>query len=410
MRDFNISTGLGAYNMPEMSQVTSNCITDCRTSMTFYSTVSGGNYPKLPLIRNNFLYNYNYIGISVFNYSGNIGTSSSPGLNTLWSNNNSATDINSNTPITVADNFGMFNISFPQVQITSNNPYHSTASCGHQIFNMPSQGNLNTSYVCDNTSRILNPLMGAGGNYALSLNYQDAMKATQTPFEHASMILASLENPDLNLLTELMESPDLSQNQKALLEYNFHYRNADYANAQAGLEMFVPVDRDDLNFKNLAMYDLNVIDKGWETITTQEIENMEMIVDEDSKYSNLAISLLNNVSGYRDYILEEPAYADVFKTDNIKRIERDGSHLSIYPNPVKNTAYIELLNNMDGNSKIEVFDVNGKLINEYSLQIVAGGIELDVAHLQNGIYFVTLINSESGIMQKGKMVKVDNQQ
>ena len=31
----------------------------------------------------------------------------------LWSNYNSAIDINSNSTITVADNFGMFNISFP---------------------------------------------------------------------------------------------------------------------------------------------------------------------------------------------------------------------------------------------------------------------------------------------------------
>lgn len=410
MKDFNSSIGLVAFNMPPQSEVSSNCITDCRTSIIFFGTASGANLPVLPVIRNNFLYNYNYTGISVHNYSGNIGTVSSPGLNTLWSNNNSATDINSNTSITVADNFGMFNISFPQVQITSNNPYHSTASCGHQIFNMPSQGNLNINYLCDNSARILNPMMGAGGNYLLAPDYKESLKSSLTPYQHASMIMASVEDPDADLLATVFENSDLSQNEKALLEYDFHYRKADFTNAQASLEMFISPDHEELNFKNLALYDLTVIDKGWEALTAQEVENMKSIVDEESKYSNFAIALLNNVSGYRDYILEEPAYADVLKTDNIKHIENGGSYLNIYPNPVQNTAFIELLNNTDGSSKIEVFDVNGKLISEYSVQLVSGGIELDVANLQNGIYFVTLTNSESGFMQKGKLVKVDNQQ
>ncbi len=158
-----------------------------------------GNTP-LPLIRNNFLYNYNNVGINVQGHSGNIGTLSSPGLNTLWSNYNSAVDINSNTSITVADNFGMFNISWPQVQITSNRPYHSTASCGHQIFNMPSQGNLNISYTCDHYKQIQDPLSGTGGTYNLSGNYLEILIGSEDQFNLANMILASYENADAELL------------------------------------------------------------------------------------------------------------------------------------------------------------------------------------------------------------------
>ncbi|MEZ5194968.1 MAG: hypothetical protein R2764_00795 [Bacteroidales bacterium] len=106
MRTFNGTRGLFAINMLS-SQVSNNCITDCYTSMDFRSFAEA---PPLPLIRNNFLYNYNYVGINVQGHSGNIGTNSSPGLNTLYSNDNSAIDINSNSTITVADNFGMFNI------------------------------------------------------------------------------------------------------------------------------------------------------------------------------------------------------------------------------------------------------------------------------------------------------------
>ncbi|MBM3436471.1 MAG: hypothetical protein FJY07_09685, partial [Bacteroidetes bacterium] len=122
MRNYNNTRGIMGINMTQTSEVSSNCVTDCYTSMDFKSFLG---IKPLPLIRNNFLYNYNHVGINAQNHSGNIGISGSPGLNTLWSNKNTSVDINSTSNITVADNFGMFNISWPQVQITSNNPYHS---------------------------------------------------------------------------------------------------------------------------------------------------------------------------------------------------------------------------------------------------------------------------------------------
>jgi len=406
MKDYNGSFGIMAYNMSSMSEVSSNCITDCYTSMNF----SGwGGTKILPLIRNNFLYNYSYVGINVQGHTGNIGTVTDPGLNTLWSNKNTAVDINSSLPITVADNFGMFNISFPSVQITSNNPYHSTASCGHQIFNMPSQGNLNINYNCDNPSRKSGLMTGAGGNFYLEPGYQETLKSSPTPFEDANMLMASVENADLMLLNEIIRVTDLTPNQEALLMYDFYYRNGDYHNARASMGMFAPLTRDEQDYKTLSVYGLDAIAYGWDGFSEGDIETMKMIAAEESIYANLAISLLNNVSGYRDHTTEEVVLPDVMWTDNIKRVETDGSYLNIYPNPVTNTAYIEFIDNSDGNSKIEVFDIRGKLVNDIDISIISGGIEMDVQQLRGGIYFVTITNPESGYIQKGKLVKVDNQ-
>jgi hypothetical protein len=376
--------------------------------MNFSGWGWGGNPSILPLIRNNFLYNYAYVGINVQSSTGNIGTVTDPGLNTLWSNNNTAVDINSSTSITVADNFGMFNISFPFVQITSNNPYHSTASCGHQIFNMPSQGNLNINYDCDNSSGKSGMMTGAGGNFLLEPGYQEILKYSATPFEHANMIMASVENPDMVLLDEIIQLTDMTSNQEALLTYDFYYRNGDYQNARASMEMFAPLTRDEQDYKTLSMYDLDAIVYGWDEFPGEDIETMKMIVADESVYANIAVSLLNNVSGHRNHITEEIVVPDVMWTDNIKRVETDGSYLNIYPNPVTNTAYIEFIDNSDGNSKIEVFDINGKLVNDINISLVAGGVEMDVQQLRGGIYFVTITNPESGFIQKGKLVKVDN--
>ena len=231
MRNFNNTRGISTVDLSTKSEVSSNCINDCYVSMDFKTTTAGLALPK---IRNNSLYNYNFVGINVSGYSGNIGTAIpfDPGLNTLWSNYNSAIDINSNSSITVADNFGMFNISFPQVQITSNRPYHSTASCAHQIFNLPSQGNLNINYTCDNFKSLIPALSGSSGLYTLAPGYKETLQSSANQFNDANMILASVQNPDLNLLNEILASTSLTDNEKSVLKYNFNYNKADYQDAR----------------------------------------------------------------------------------------------------------------------------------------------------------------------------------
>ena len=67
---------------------------------------------------------------------------------------------------------------------------------------------------------------------------------------------------------------------------------------------------------------------------------------------------------------------------------------------------MELVHNNGEDCKIELFDISGKLVNDYTVNFVTGGIELDIRNLKNGFYFITLTDASSGIMQQGKMVKL----
>jgi parallel beta-helix repeat protein len=408
MKNFNNSTGLLGYGMSSQSEVSGNCITDCRVSMDFRRGWGGVTLPPLPNIRNNFLYNYSSVGINVQSLSGNIGTLTDPGLNTLWSNNNASRDINSNTNITVADNFGMFNISWPQVQIVSNNPYHSTASCAHQIFNMPSQGQLNVNYTCDHFPTIAYPLTRGEGLFYLSPDYREALKASSNQYNDASIILANYDNSDVNLLNEIVELTTLSDNEKALLQYNFYYRNADYLNARMHLNQFNPNSTDEEDFKTLRLYDLDIIENGMGILLENDLEILRSIQDKKPGYSNFATSILNNSPTYTNYKIEEITVEDVEISGDVKHIENDGSFLHIYPNPFSNTVFIELINNNSETSKIELFDMTGKLVTDYTINFVAGVIELDMQKLNEGLYFITLTDPTSGFIQKGKMIKINN--
>jgi parallel beta-helix repeat protein len=404
MRNFNNSRGLYSVDLNTQSEISSNCFNDCRTSMDFI-TFSGAVLPK---IRNNFLYNYNFVGINVTGYSGNIGTLSppDPGLNTLWSNYNPAIDINSSTNISVADNFGMFNISASTVTIVSNNPYHSTASCAQQIFNMPSQGNLNVNYTCDNFKKLYTTILGTGGLYSLPGDFKNQLTSSENQFDDADLALASVESADASLLNEIMASTSLTENEKSLLKYNYYYRNSDFVNARMNIGNFVPADNDESDYKTLRLYDLDIIEHGWAALTEGDFNTIGMIKDKGSYNSNFAISLMNNSPTYRDYLFDVVELSDVVAGSDIKHIEEGTNFLRIHPNPATDKVYIEYINNSFSESKIQLYDVSGKLVSNYSLSSVTGGIELDIRNLKEGFYFVSLTDAASGIVRAGKLIKV----
>ncbi len=404
MRNYNATTGLYSIDLSTLSEVSSNCIFDCNTSMDLRSFT----VPNFPKVRNNYLYNYNKIGINDFGYGGNIGTlvPADPGLNTLWSNYNTAIDINSNTNIVVADNFGMFNISFPQVQIVSNRPYNSTAACGQQIYNMPSQGNLNIKYTCDNYAGMIGALNGTAATaFLLQPNYSNTLQTSTTQFDDANMILACVENPSISLLNEMLNLNTLTENDKAILKYNYYYKKADYTNAGISLSNFNPKTAEDDNYKFLRALDLDIITNGFKPFDAATLQRLNDIMINKNVNSNFAISILNNSSSYREHIFDIPQVTSPSASSNIQHISSDQASITIIPNPATDVVYIEVLQSNLLNGIVQIFDMNGKQVNNFKLNSVAGGFEMDIRNLKKGIYFVTLTDQNYGSIKTAKLIK-----
>jgi PKD repeat protein len=404
MRNFTNTRGIYAVDLNALSEVSTNCINDCYTSMDF-RTLSGAVLPK---IRNNFLYNYKYVGINAVGYSGNIGTLSppDPGLNTLWSNYNPAIDINSSTNITVADNFGMFNISWPTVQIVSNRPYHSTASCAQQIFNMPSQGNLNVNYTCDNFKNLFTTLSGSPGQYSLSPYFMDQLKSSAHQFDDADLILASIDTVDSGLLDEILAVTSLTENEKSILKYNYYYRLSDFANARLNIMQFSPSGDDESDFRTLRLFDLDILENGWGVLTPDDFNYLNLVKEKGSSNSNFAITLLNNSSTYRDHLFDVVELPDVVASSDVKHIEGSSNYLSIRPNPATDKVYIDFLSAGPSENEIKLYDASGKLVTNYTVNYTIGNIELDIRNLKEGFYFVSITDLSSGLVRAGKLIKV----
>lgn len=70
--------------------------------------------------------------------------------------------------------------------------------------------------------------------------------------------------------------------------------------------------------------------------------------------------------------------------------------VSLYPNPAKDMVYIQMVN--DENSIINIYNLNGKLIN--SVKMNQNEISIDVSRYKGGVYFIELITQERTDVQK----------
>jgi PKD repeat protein len=404
MRSFANSRGLYAIDLTPFTEISTNCFNDSYTAMDF-RTFSGASLPR---IRNNFLYNYTFAGINADGYSGDIGTASppDPGLNTLWSNYNPAIDINSNTNITVADNFGMFNIAWPFVQITSNNPFHSTASCAQQIFNMPSQGNLDENYTCDNFRDIFIALEdGTEGQYELSDDYRELLQSSAHPFEDAAFILSTLAPSQTGLVNDILGQVQLSENEQKLLLYHHYRRIGDNGNARMYMNQYMPQNEDKEDYKSLCLLGLDIDQNGWGSMTESDISWLNQIMEKESPNSNMAISLLNNSPEYRDYLFETPEVEAVVPGGEIRQIDYGDSRLFIHPNPATHTVWIKNLAASLADNELLLFDGSGKQVSNYSVRRMSSGMELDISNLNAGFYFITVVDKNTGMVRSGKLIK-----
>ncbi|MBA3985584.1 MAG: T9SS type A sorting domain-containing protein [Flavobacteriales bacterium] len=70
----------------------------------------------------------------------------------------------------------------------------------------------------------------------------------------------------------------------------------------------------------------------------------------------------------------------------------ENAQFSIYPNPVKNTLNVQNQKNSLSDVSVLVFDICGKLVKFEAIEEGNSNISLNVSHLINGIYFLTIKN------------------
>jgi hypothetical protein len=93
---------------------------------------------------------------------------------------------------------------------------------------------------------------------------------------------------------------------------------------------------------------------------------------------------------------------------NIEDGVMSDDNFRIYPNPVMNQLNVELRDVSSQNLRVELFDVLGKKIIEFSELKQAGNVRTlsyDVSSLEEGIYFLSIVSGNEKITKKIQVIK-----
>ncbi len=118
-----------------------------------------------------------------------------------------------------------------------------------------------------------------------------------------------------------------------------------------------------------------------------------------------------NTVGLYDYRCDVHASVGMFgritvATAGIKEQTRLSKFVSVYPNPAYNELKIKFEPELNmSNSALLIYDMNGNRVCEIHLKDQSNSI--DLKHLQSGVYFYQLINSETKEIIKRDKLLVD---
>ena len=89
-----------------------------------------------------------------------------------------------------------------------------------------------------------------------------------------------------------------------------------------------------------------------------------------------------------------------------QEIVNESENFLLYPNPASNIFYIENANNDLNNNRIQIFDITGKLVNGYTVEIENRRVKIDIHNLSVGVYLIDFLNNK-GLIKRNKIIKIE---
>jgi hypothetical protein len=389
-----------------LSLIRNNCIFDANAAISVYS--SDCNY-RIPIIYNNFLYNFNTVGILV-DGTGTIGTASLPGRNTFISNNynNGAVDVQNNPlcSINIAGNYGI-NAVGGTVNVVNTFPYNSSASCANQIteFNQYTYNqNLEMSALtsCDafafNNDSII-AIAQYGFDLAPTINEQinnwsgeEMVNKSKGLF---NLLTSFKKQTEINTLYNIVNSSGkLSGNNLAWVNYYYNFAKANYQTALNNLEGISYSNENENNLIQLETIKTNMQLQNIAPSQLNEsaITQLKTIAAAKVSCSAMAYDMLKlAIDGY-DYPFLPMNLRAIESSKNVKSLLT--TNINVWPNPASNQLQLELINASDANAVIVINNANGQVIFSQSINVKAGKITLDISTFAKGIYHLQVLGIE----------------
>lgn len=381
----------------------SNCIFETNTAIHLESSSFN---TTIPVVKNNFLYNYSNAGIENINLLGNIGSSSSPsngaGRNSFISNNGLGLtgDILTNTPSLIS--YGNYGVSFISsgISIMGNN-VNSTASCGLQI----DLANSSNGYieVCDDIKTNAKNLILTNNNLAPDFESE----IVNYSLSELVYVMGRLRNSiDPNAIdyfhTASVANANFTQNESKWFDFNYYKLINDFQQAKLSLQSIIATNQNDndLIFMEKLVLDLNI--DPHTAIIPSVISELETIASNNGDYAHLATAILTEVE-LKDQFDFYPTKKAVH-SDNIELLNLSNVSFTVYPNPTDGLINFEYAVSENDQSVLKVYDVLGRLVETVRLNYDYAVQSLDITSYASGVYSLT-ITSNNKVVAHSRIIK-----
>jgi hypothetical protein len=391
-----------------------NCVYNTDMAIGLECTsCSGSSTVSMPLVKNNFLYNYTTAGINNLDFVGDIGTSCASsddaGSNTFVSNNSitGVPDIATSISINAFGNWGVM-IS-PGASVACPNEYSSYSSCGQQT-----NGSLNNTThqeECLNSFNNVNGLFKVselGGKYDFTVNEDLINTFISDKTLPLELILSAInlyrENGESSkadaLYAKILNQNSFSTNEKAWLSYFNALMQNQYAIAFSTLN--------NIQAQGLDESDRVVLEKikcGFSLGTKNGLEDadnemIQAIIDRKGTYENDARLLRQIYQHEGDLTYPTMPEVTLAKFDKVVTVKEKS--LIAFPNPAQNEVTINcFLKGSEGTLKI--FDALGRMVSSEKISNEYSTRALDTSSFIEGTYFLQL-EDNSGASEYLKLI------
>jgi PKD repeat protein len=406
--------GIATINADGSTQIRTNCISNTSHAILVFTVFN----EKIPLIRNNYMYNYTFAGIRNINHFGDIGNSAAvfanAGRNTFVRNNFTSVDIVSTPTIIQSGNFGIQSVSAGVNTVGGPDKFNSTAACGLQI-NYPKTVQLDNIAICDHFIKDIYPYLkqkpGKDGEFELSVDKGFIDKDTPSQsLERLTAVLQSITRPDN--LQEAKQFYDmvttagyLKGNDAKWFDYRYNLLSGDYIKAGNVLQGIIPATPDESDLLQIEQFSVRIrLAQGdLKNVSSNDIGMLTGIDAGRKTNAATARDMLQMNSGDHDYIFTVPYIPDLDMTPLKNTIDMSEENMEAWPNPVHTQLYIKYNTDFETIQDIRLIDMCGKAIHYLPMHYNASELELDVRSLSPGVYMIYL--TQGGKMHRVKFVK-----
>lgn len=399
-----------------------NCIRNSHTAIQAQTNVAN----DIPVISNNYLYNYTGHGLWSVGFTGSVGSCvaypANAGRNSFISNYlapfGTALDVRSdNATLLVQGNSANLVINFPNVLVNTSCNTTSNTACGNQIGNNEGGGRgaglLTQMLMFQQLIEKAYPMTLNVDEYVLNADFMTKIEGMNTASrlkEVLSMVDILAENGSTAELATLYNAVNnstvLTANEQEWLTYHYSVLTGNYTAAASALVRYQAQTPDQADLKSIETIRTQLLIDGRTglQLTAGEIVVLKAIDDARRTNAALARDLVHTGISNHDYFFEslkvEPADNSIIDGSQL-----NDNFVNVYPNPTNGQVTIQYnATEAAEDVKIRLIDVLGQIVYETPVTFTNGEVNINLNNYANGAYIITISGSKD-VLAHTKLIK-----